>query len=91
MFIENERFVSCFKIKIIKINFIRNLLNPIISLMKKILLTLSIIVVVFTSQYVPIPKRELGILIGKADADVKIDLIYDPVCDGSANFEGIFQ
>lgn len=52
--------------------------------MKNILLLSFIIATVFASQYVPIPKRQLGILIGNPNADVNIDLIYDPVCDGSA-------
>ena len=59
--------------------------------MKTILLIGIVCYVAFASQYVPIPKREHGILIGNPAADVKIDLIYDPVCDGSAQFDQTFQ
>lgn len=52
--------------------------------MKTLLLIGLIFYVTFASQYVPIPKREHGILIGNPAAEVKIDLIFDPVCDGSA-------
>lgn len=52
--------------------------------MKTFLLIGIVCYVAFATQYVPIPKREHGILIGNPAADVKIDLIYDPVCDGSA-------
>lgn len=52
--------------------------------MKTLLLITVLCYVVLGTQYVPIPKREHGILIGSPAAEVKIDLIYDPVCDGSA-------
>jgi len=40
--------------------------------MKLPFLVLSFAFVVFASQYVPVPKREVGILIGRKDAPVKI-------------------
>jgi hypothetical protein len=52
--------------------------------MKKVFLTFFLLATVLASQYVPILKREPGFLIGNPAAEVKIDLIYDPVCDGSA-------
>jgi len=58
----------------------------------KIIFILGIVCyVAFASQYVPIPKKENGILIGSPYADVKIDLIYDPACDDTAAFDPIFQ
>lgn len=59
--------------------------------MKIILLISVICYAAFATQYVPIPKREHGILIGNPAAEVKIDLIYDPVCDGSAYFDQTLQ
>jgi hypothetical protein len=32
------------------------------------------------SQYVPIPKRYPGIVIGHGDAPITIELVYDPTC-----------
>lgn len=51
--------------------------------MKTILLLAIVCYAAFATQYVPIPKKEFGILIGNPTADVKLDLIYDPTCDGS--------
>ena len=50
------------------------------------------------SQYVPIPKRFPGILIGDGNAPITIELVYDPTCiflfdlgDGSADFDKTIQ
>lgn len=59
--------------------------------MKHLVLIFLTISLVFASQYVPIPKREVGIFIGNPNADVKIDLIYDPSCDGTADFDLTFR
>ena len=59
--------------------------------MSKIILISVILTVVFATQYVPIVKRDVGIPIGSPNGEVRIDLIYDPVCDGSAAFDLIFQ
>lgn len=53
-------------------------------LMEKLVITLLLLSVVYATQYVTIPKREVGILDGSSDAAVKIELIYDPVCGDTA-------
>ena len=59
--------------------------------MKTIFLIGLICYAAFATQYVPIPKREHGILIGNPAAEVKIDIIYDPACDDSSAFDQTLQ
>ncbi len=58
--------------------------------MKSIILALLIVTTIYATQYVPIPKRPIGILVGSPSADVKIELVYDPLCDDSAAFDKVF-
>lgn len=47
------------------------------------LLVVSVLVCVqltMSSQYVPIPKKHPGILIGNPAAQVVVELVYDPQC-----------
>ena len=59
--------------------------------MARLIILTLLLSLVFASQYVPIVKREVGIPIGNLSAEVKIDLIYDPVCDDSADFDARLQ
>jgi hypothetical protein len=47
------------------------------------LLLLICLQAVWCSQYVPIPKRHPGVLVGSPAALVNVELIYDPQCKKS--------
>jgi|JI6StandDraft_1071083.scaffolds.fasta_scaffold06217_10 hypothetical protein len=47
------------------------------------LVLVTLVGVASSSQYVPIPKKHPGVLVGSAAAQVLVELIYDPQCNNS--------
>lgn len=47
------------------------------------LVFMSLMVCISCSQYVPIPKKHPGVLVGSPAAQVVVELIYDPQCKNS--------
>lgn len=59
--------------------------------MNQIILLSLVLAAALASQYVPIPKKEIGLLMGNKNAQIQIELVYDPICDDSAQFDEWFQ
>lgn len=59
--------------------------------MVKVIVLCLVLSLALGTQYVPVVKRNVGIPSGNPSGDIKIDLIYDPLCDDSADFDQNFQ
>jgi hypothetical protein len=46
----------------------------------KLVLFAILIALTIQTQYVPIPKRPVGIPFGNSNGKINIELVYDPVC-----------
>lgn len=49
-----------------------------------LLFILLLVSAVFGTQYVPIPKKQIGMFTPNSNAEVEIELLYDPICDNTA-------
>ena len=55
--------------------------------MIKLIITVLFFSAVLAVQNFPVPHKEIGIFIGDKHADIRLELIYDPVCDNTADFD----
>lgn len=51
------------------------------------ILFLALIAVVMGTQYIPIPDKYPGLLLGNSSGKVTIQLIYDSMCQDTYNFD----
>jgi hypothetical protein len=52
--------------------------------MRILLLVLILVSAAFGTQYVPIPKKQIGMFAANSNAELEIELVYDPICDNTA-------